>query len=89
MPGRLQRRYRGSSESIPAALKTLTATARDHRGSEWLGEHHHAPTPRSQSIGMLGLLASAGWSQPASAQATLITSSPAPNSPFGDFDRGP
>jgi hypothetical protein len=35
-------------------------------------------------VGVLGLLACAGWSQPASAQATAITSSPAPLSPFGD-----
>jgi hypothetical protein len=35
-------------------------------------------------IGVLSLLAWVGWHQPASAQATGITSSPAPRSPFGD-----
>jgi hypothetical protein len=35
-------------------------------------------------IGLLGLTAWAGWSQPASAQGTAITSAPAPLSPFGN-----
>src|SRR5262249_19379661 len=34
-------------------------------------------------IGALGLAACAIWSQPAPAQGTAITSSPAPDSPFG------
>ena len=37
-----------------------------------------------QFIGVLGLLVCAGWPQLASAQATAITSTPAPDSPFGN-----
>jgi hypothetical protein len=65
------------------ALKTQIephAIAVDRNGWESIIMRQHRGL---HFVGVLGLLACAGWSQPASAQATAITSSP-PLSPFGD-----
>ena len=60
-------------------ILSLIADRRNGRESIIMRQHRGL-----HFVGVLGLLACAGWSQPASAQATAITSSPAPLSPFGD-----